>query len=115
MPARLDDVFLTIKSNGGEVIGAFDGAKLLGTCTLNICANLSWSSRPYGIIENVIVLESKRGLGIGKKLMQFAIELAEQNDCYKVALMTGSKRKSTLRFYESAGFEQSKTGFQIRF
>jgi hypothetical protein len=31
-----------------------------------------------------------------------------------VMLMTGSKRPSTLAFYASAGFEQSKTGFQVR-
>jgi hypothetical protein len=29
-------------------------------------------------------------------------------------LMTGSKKPSTLAFYASAGFEQSKTGFQVR-
>jgi hypothetical protein len=29
-------------------------------------------------------------------------------------LMTGSKKPSTLAFYASAGFEQNKTGFQIR-
>ena len=34
--------------------------------------------------------------------------------CYKVMLMTGSQRDSTLGFYRAAGFEQSKTGFQIR-
>jgi hypothetical protein len=29
-------------------------------------------------------------------------------------LLTGSKDPATLRFYEEAGFEQSKTGFQAR-
>jgi hypothetical protein len=29
-------------------------------------------------------------------------------------LLTGSKNPATLSFYEGAGFEQSKTGFQIR-
>jgi hypothetical protein len=33
---------------------------------------------------------------------------------YKVMLMTGSKDLATLAFYTSAGFEQSKTGFQVR-
>jgi hypothetical protein len=28
--------------------------------------------------------------------------------------MTGSKDPATLAFYEGAGFEQTKTGFQIR-
>jgi hypothetical protein len=43
-----------------------------------------------------------------------AVTAAWQVDCYKVMLMTGSKRTSTLAFYTSAGFEQNKTGFQIR-
>ena len=43
-----------------------------------------------------------------------AIERAWEADCYKVMLMTGSKKSSTLAFYEAAGFEQSKTGFQVR-
>lgn len=113
--AQLDDVFHNITGQGGCVVGAFDGANLIGTCTLNMCANLSWNARPYAIIENVIVNKEKRGLGIGKKLLGFAVDWAKQKSCYKVALMTGSKRDSTLKFYESAGFEQSKTGFQIRF
>jgi hypothetical protein len=33
---------------------------------------------------------------------------------YKVMLMTGSKRPSALAFHASAGFEQNKTGFQVR-
>ncbi|MFM7304986.1 MAG: GNAT family N-acetyltransferase, partial [Alphaproteobacteria bacterium] len=32
----------------------------------------------------------------------------------KVMLMTGSRQPSTLKFYENAGFEQTKTGFQMR-
>jgi hypothetical protein len=34
--------------------------------------------------------------------------------CYKVMLLTGSNDPATPRFYEDAGFEQSKTGFQAR-
>ena len=55
-----------------------------------------------------------RGRGFGKKILQAAVAAAWQADCYKVMLMTGSKKASTLAFYGAAGFEQNKTGFQVR-
>jgi GNAT superfamily N-acetyltransferase len=75
----------------------------------------SWTGRPYAIIENVIVSRVQRNKGIGKALLNRAANLAESKNCYKVALMTGSKELSTLKFYESAGFKGDKQGFQRRF
>jgi len=112
---KLVDIYQSITSMGGCVVGAFKSDDLVGTCTVNVCANLSWSGRPYAIIENVIVTLGYRGKGVGKELLSFAVNQAKDAGCYKVALMTGSRRAETLKFYESAGFEQSKTGFQIRF
>lgn len=37
-----------------------------------------------------------------------------QQRCYKVMLLTGSTNPATLKFYREVGFEQNKTGFQIR-
>lgn len=49
-------------------------------------------------------------------MLQKAQEIAKERGCYKVTLMTGSKKEETLRFYEKAGFERgSKTGFIVRF
>jgi 2-polyprenyl-6-methoxyphenol hydroxylase-like FAD-dependent oxidoreductase len=50
----------------------------------------------------------------GKRLLQAAISAAWEAGCYKVMLMTGSKDPATLAFYAAAGFEQTKTGFQVR-
>jgi len=92
------------------VFVAFDGERLVGTCTLNVCPNLSWSGRPYAIIENVIVTEKMRSKGIDKIFLKEAQNEAKKIDCYKVALMAGSKRVETHKFYESAGFVDNKTG-----
>ena len=108
-------IFASIQQAGGAVVGAFVEGKLVGTCTVNMCANLSWSGRPYAIIENVIVAPEQRGKGIGKAVLQYAQNYAHEAGCYKVALMTGSKKPETLKFYEDAGLRGDKIGFQRRF
>jgi GNAT superfamily N-acetyltransferase len=87
---------------------------LATSCTLIVIPNLTRGGQPYGLIENVVTHSDWRGRGFGKGVLQAAAAAAWELDCYKVMLMTGSKRDSTLAFYSSAGFEQSKTGFQIR-
>jgi GNAT superfamily N-acetyltransferase len=79
-----------------------------------VIPNLTRGGQPYGLIENVVAHAEHRGRGYGKKLLQAAVTAAWEADCYKVMLMTGSKKPSTLAFYASAGFEQDKTGFQVR-
>lgn len=109
------NIYSKIVSAGGVVLGAFEGDELLGTCTLNVCANLSWSGRPYGIVENIIVTESKRNKGIGKYLLLVASRTAISKDCYKVALMTQQRSEAMQSFYKSAGFSDDKVGYQMRF
>ncbi|MES2675963.1 MAG: GNAT family N-acetyltransferase [Pseudomonadota bacterium] len=108
-------IFEQLLNSGGCVLVAVLESSVVGTCTLNLCPNFSWSGRPYAIIENVIVACEQRNKGIGKALLNHAANLAKSKGCYKVALMTGAKELSTLKFYESAGFNGDKQGFQRRF
>jgi len=39
----------------GAVVGVFQNNVMVGSCTVNICASLSWSGKPYSIIEKLIV------------------------------------------------------------
>jgi len=53
-----------------------------------------------------------RGKGFASALMNRASEIAKQRGCYKIMLLTGSKKESTLNFYRSNGFNsEDKTGF----
>lgn len=102
------------KYRGSEIfVGLLDDA-VVTTCTIIVIPNLTRGGQPYGLIENVVTHSDFRGRGFGKQILQAAVAAAWAADCYKVMLMTGSKRPSTLAFYASAGFEQNKTGFQIR-
>ena len=104
-------IYSKIIAAGGAVFGAYRGSKIVGTCTLNICANLSWSGRPYGIVENIIVTGNERGKGVGKSLLLFARRMAESKNCYKVLLMTKQKETETVSFYRSAGFSNDKVDY----
>lgn len=108
-------IYSKIIAAGGAVFGAYRGSKIVGTCTLNVCANLSWSGRPYGIVENIIVTKNERGKGVGKSLLLFARRMAESKNCYKVVLMTQQKGPETASFFRSAGFSDNESGYQRRF
>ncbi|NTV90374.1 MAG: GNAT family N-acetyltransferase [Clostridiales bacterium] len=93
-------------------IVAAEGGEILSTCTISIIRNLTRGMRPYGLIENVVTDINARKRGLGTGVLRKAVDIARENNCYKVMLMTGSKEKSTLRFYEEAGFASGlKTGF----
>jgi GNAT superfamily N-acetyltransferase len=88
---------------------------IVSSCTLMVMKNLTRSGRPFGFIENVVTHEDYRKRGYGTAILHKAVEVAKENNCYKVILLTGRKEENTLRFYEQAGFEKGvKTGFIMR-
>jgi GNAT superfamily N-acetyltransferase len=99
---------------GSCVLVGFVEETIAASCTLIVIPNITRSGQPYALIENVVTHASFRGRGFGRSLLRAAVDAAWKADCYKVILMTGSRKSSTLRFYASAGFEQNKTGFQVR-
>lgn len=109
-------VWSTLLASGFmTVIVAQAAERLVSSCTLAIVPNLTRGGRSYGVIENVVTHAEYRRLGLGQRVLARALEIAWQADCYKVLLATGSKRETTLRFYERAGFERGgKTYFEIR-
>lgn len=85
---------------------------LVSSLVLLIIPNLTHGQRPYAVIENVITDKDFRNLGIASALLAAAREMAKEQNCYKIMLMTGSKKDSTFRFYEKAGFNRNdKTAF----
>lgn len=80
--------------------------RLVSSCTLIIITNLTQSGRPFGLIENVVSNKEYRKKGYGTAILHKAVEIAKENNCYKVVLLTGRKEESVLRFYERAGFEK---------
>ncbi len=110
--ARLLDQ-LSLYPGSSILLGVCDHS-VVATCTLIVIPNLTRAGAPYALIENVVTNARHRKRGYGKLMLEAAIAAAWRHDCYKVMLLTGSRDPDTLRFYQEAGFEQSKTGFQAR-
>jgi GNAT superfamily N-acetyltransferase len=93
------------------IVAENDG-KLISTCFIVFIPNMNHAIRPFGLIENVVTHPDYRGKGVATGVLHYALTLAWERNCYKVMLMTGSKKEETLRFYEKAGFKKGiKTGF----
>lgn len=99
---------------GSAVLVGAVGDALVTSCTVIVIPNLSRGGRPYALIENVVTHPKHRCKGYGTAVLDAASERAWAQGCYKVMLSTGSTRPAILSFYKSAGFKQSRTGFQKR-
>jgi GNAT superfamily N-acetyltransferase len=109
-------ILAIVELNYMKIFGYERDGRIVGTCTLGRVEGLSKECRPFAVIENVVVLDSIRSQGIGKQLVSHAIAQAENWDCYKVILETGTKDEWKLRFYEKCGLTRgSKTAFMKRF
>ena len=88
-------------------------ARIVGSFALLIMDNLGHLGTPSGIIEDVVVGPVLHGRGIGRAMMQFALELARDKRCYKLVLSSNAKRERAHAFYESLGFERHGYSFVV--
>jgi ribosomal protein S18 acetylase RimI-like enzyme len=86
----------------------------VGTVCMIIVPNLTRGGRPYAFIENVVVHSEFQKRGIGRKMMEHAIRVAREAECYKIFLLTGVDNENQ-GFYEHLGFRRDlKVGFELR-
>jgi GNAT superfamily N-acetyltransferase len=93
------------------IVNEVDG-KIVSSCVCVIIPNLTRNVRPYAFVENVVTHSDYRCRGLAGECLAYAKQIAEKENCYKMMLLTGSKRESTLRFYQNAGYNSNdKTAF----
>lgn len=79
--------------------------RVVSTVQLGIIPSLTHNMRSFAVVENVVTHENYRKKGFASMLLQEAIKIAQDKNCYKIFLETGSNRESTLNFYKKNGFE----------
>ncbi len=79
--------------------------QVIASFTLLIVDNIVHKGTPSAIIDSVIVDPLYQKKGIGKWMMQKAMDLSVKNGCYKLALSSNFKW-GVHEFYKSLGFKQ---------
>lgn len=90
-----------------------NNSEIIGTFALAVMDNLAHNGAPSGLIEDVVVKTEWQGKGIGKQMMNYAIEQCRNYKCYKVALSSNLKREKAHLFYEALGFEKHGYSFLL--
>jgi GNAT superfamily N-acetyltransferase len=109
-------VWENIKNQDIKYFVAKENGKIIASCYICIIPNLTRGGKSIGFIENMITNVKYRRKGIGKTVMENAIQYAKEQNCYKVLLQSGNKRTDAHPFYEKLGFDStSKKAFEMRF
>jgi len=95
-------------------VATLDG-RVVGTLDLLTVPNLTHRGEPWAIVENVIVAEHARRSGVGRALMEHAIESARAAGCCKLQLLSGKHRTEAHLFYRTLGLDAVAQGFKIYF
>ncbi|MEE0265700.1 MAG: GNAT family N-acetyltransferase [Acutalibacteraceae bacterium] len=113
MTEHLKSTWNTIISDKNHhiIVKEIDG-RIVSSCVCVIIPNLTRNIRPYAFVENVVTDSAYRGKGYATECLNYAKKIAEEENCYKVMLLTGSKDEKTLSFYQNAGYNSTdKTAF----
>ena len=86
-----------------------------GVMALLIMDNLGHRGAPSALVEDVVVRRDRRGRGIGREMLRFAVNRARDKGCCKLALSCNKERKEAHRFYEYLGFKQHGYSFIVEF
>ena len=98
------EIFNKIKSNPNHVVFvAVLDSKVIGSTTLLIEPKFIHKGGKVGHIEDVVIAKEYQGTGIGEKLINFVLDHAKQNQCYKTILDCTDDVK---QFYEKIGFKK---------
>jgi ribosomal protein S18 acetylase RimI-like enzyme len=94
------------------LLAVSNDTKIIGMVSIVFLSRLNRNTLEMYIPE-LVVLEKYHRQGIGKKLIQSCISLAEEKKCHRIRLESGNQRKESHQFYSSLGFEQSSLSFTL--
>jgi ribosomal protein S18 acetylase RimI-like enzyme len=69
--------------------------------------------RPSGLVDELIVSRSYRGLGIGKQLILAAIQKCRELECCEIEVSTEKSNTKAREFYQRCGFEEDAVLLEV--
>lgn len=114
LPPSYYRAFDAIKADPhNDLLVAQRSGKIVGVLQLTLIPNLTYQGGWRALIEGVRVAAEVRGQGIGRALIETAIEQAKKAGCHLVQLTTDKQRPEAVQFYESLGFRATHEGMKL--
>ena len=87
--------------------------QIIGTLSLIIFPVFSHGLASDAIVEAVVIRPAHRGKGLGRSMMQAAMQIAADKGAYKLALSSNLRRLDAHRFYDGMGFARHGVSFAV--
>lgn len=111
---RAEQLYRAMRRHPGyHVYLAWRGHEAVGTFSLLVIPTLMHDGAREALVDGVVTAPHCRGQGIGRRMMEAALQIAARAGCYKLALSSNVKRLDAHRFYRDLGFRQHGISFSV--
>lgn len=117
LPSEYLKAFQNINADKNQELIVLENerSEIIGTLQMTFIQYLTYRGGIRAQIEAVRIRKDQRGLGIGKKMFQWAIQRAQERKAHLLQLTTDKNRPEALKFYEDLGFIASHEGMKMHF
>ena len=117
LPMEYNNAFENIDSDANQelIVVENENLEIIGTLQLSFIQYLTYRGGIRAQIEAVRIKKGYRGMGVGKKMFEWAIERAKERKAHLLQLTTDKKRPKAIKFYEELGFKSSHEGMKMHF
>jgi GNAT superfamily N-acetyltransferase len=108
------DAFAAIDRDPNQLLAVAErGGQVIGVLQLSFIPGLTRRGMWRGQIEGVRVAAGERGSGIGRAMLQWAVEECRKRGCGLVQLTSDKRRSDAHSFYEALGFQHTHQGYKL--
>ncbi len=90
----------------GHILVIKEASEVLGMVNLLYTISTALGAR-VGILEDMVISKDHRSQALGSELIRSTIDLAKENGCKRLTLLTDADNTSAHRFYTEKGFDHS--------
>jgi GNAT superfamily N-acetyltransferase len=108
------DAFAAIERDPNQLLAVAErSGDVIGVLQLSFIPGLTRRGMWRGQIEGVRVAACERASGIGRAMLEWAIEECRRRGCGLLQLTSDKRRSAAHGFYEALGFEATHQGYKL--
>ena len=115
LPQEYLDAFKSIDRDPNQelIVVENDRLGIMGTLQLTFIPYLTYRGGTRAQVEAVRIRKDQRGLGLGTKMFEWAIERSKARKAHLLQLTTDKLRPEAIKFYEEFGFKATHEGMKM--